>query len=74
MGLHEAGERPQAALPPPPEGDEQSNQVTFAHEPTGTSSRLADRAALADSAGSGRAEAPGLAEELEAGPVFASRG
>ena len=27
-----ARERPQAALPPPPVGDEQSNQVTFAHE------------------------------------------
>jgi uncharacterized protein involved in type VI secretion and phage assembly len=27
-----ARERPQAALPPPPEGDEQRNQVTFAHE------------------------------------------
>ena len=25
-------ERPQAALPPPPEGDEQSGQATFAHE------------------------------------------
>ncbi len=32
-------ERPQAALPPPPEGDEQSNPVTFAHE------RLAQRCA-----------------------------
>ena len=25
-------ERPQAALPPSPEGDEQSGQATFAHE------------------------------------------
>ena len=30
-----ARERPQAALPPPPEGDEQSGQATFAHEPEG---------------------------------------
>jgi hypothetical protein len=26
------GQGPQAAMPPPPKGDEQSNQVTFAHE------------------------------------------
>ena len=29
---HLSEERPQAALPPPPEGDEQSSQATFAHE------------------------------------------
>ena len=31
-GVALAGVRPQAALPPPPGGDEQSNQVTFAHD------------------------------------------